>query len=72
MSSKQQLAELVASLPESLSLEEAFERLYRAYQEKLRHQGRRRKLGALAGRVRMSEDFDAPLSEAVLAEFEGP
>ena len=71
MSTKQQLTELVASLPETLSLQEAFERLYQAYQEKLRHQGRRRRLGALAGRVKISEDFDAPLPESVLAEFEG-
>jgi hypothetical protein len=70
MSSKEQLAEMVASLPESLSLEEAFERLYRAYQEKHGHPGRRRKLGALAGRVKMAEDFDEPLPESILADFE--
>jgi hypothetical protein len=38
MSAKQQLAEAVAALPESTSLEEAFDRLYRAFKEKLRRQ----------------------------------
>jgi hypothetical protein len=71
MSAKQQLAELVAELPENVSLQEAFERLYQAYQDKLRQVGRRRNLGALAGRVKMSDDFDAPLPKSVLAEFEG-
>jgi len=32
--------------------------------------GKRRKLGALAGRVRVAEDFDAPLPEEILANFE--
>jgi prevent-host-death family protein len=31
----------------------------------------RRKLGALAGRFSVPDDFDAPLSPEVLAEFEG-
>jgi prevent-host-death family protein len=31
----------------------------------------KRKLGALAGRVKMAPDFDAPLDDNVLAEFEG-
>jgi hypothetical protein len=34
MSVKQQLAEAVAALPESVSMEEAFARLYRAFQAK--------------------------------------
>jgi prevent-host-death family protein len=33
--------------------------------------GKRRKLGLLAGKVRMARDFDAPLPEEVLATFEG-
>ncbi len=31
----------------------------------------KRRLGALAGKLRVPEDFDAPLPEEVLAEFEG-
>ncbi len=38
MSAKQQLAEAIATLPESTSLEEAFERLYAAFKEKLRRE----------------------------------
>jgi prevent-host-death family protein len=30
-----------------------------------------RKLGILAGHVRMADDFDAPLPEKILAAFEG-
>lgn len=30
-----------------------------------------RKLGALAGSIRLGEDFDAPLPDDVLAAFEG-
>ena len=30
-----------------------------------------RQLGTLRGRVRIADDFDAPLSEEVLASFEG-
>lgn len=33
--------------------------------------GRRRKFGALAGKVWIAEDFDAPLPDEVLADFEG-
>ena len=33
--------------------------------------GRRRKLGGLAGRGWIADDFDAPLPEEVLADFEG-
>jgi len=32
---------------------------------------RPRKLGVLAGRIRMRDDFDAPLPAEVLAAFEG-
>ncbi|MGQ0570342.1 MAG: type II toxin-antitoxin system Phd/YefM family antitoxin [Armatimonadota bacterium] len=32
---------------------------------------RRRRLGALAGRLTVPDDFDAPLPEDVLADFEG-
>jgi prevent-host-death family protein len=31
----------------------------------------RRRLGLLAGRVRVSDDFDAPLPDELLAAFEG-
>ena len=31
----------------------------------------RRRLGTLAGRVRMADDFDAPLPDDLLAAFEG-
>ena len=31
-----------------------------------------RKLGLLGGRVRVAEDFDAPLPADILAGFEGP
>jgi prevent-host-death family protein len=33
--------------------------------------GKRRKLGALAGRAWIADDFDAPLPEDILADFEG-
>jgi prevent-host-death family protein len=33
--------------------------------------GRRRKLGALAGKIKVRDDFDAPLPSRVLAAFEG-
>ena len=33
--------------------------------------GRRRKLGALAGKIKVPEDFDAPLPAKVIAAFEG-
>jgi prevent-host-death family protein len=33
--------------------------------------GKKRKLGFLAGKLRVPDDFDAPLPEDVLAEFEG-
>ena len=35
------------------------------------HPVRKRKLGQWKGKVRMSEDFDAPLPEGVLREWEG-
>ena len=31
----------------------------------------RRELGALAGKVRIADDFDAPLPDEVLADFAG-
>jgi hypothetical protein len=31
----------------------------------------KRKLGAFAGQITISEDFDAPLPEELLASFEG-
>ncbi len=37
----------------------------------LKAAGKKRKLGFLAGKLRVPEDFDAPLPEDVLAEFEG-
>jgi len=33
--------------------------------------GGKRKLGTLSGKIRVPEDFDAPLSAEVLAAFEG-
>jgi prevent-host-death family protein len=33
--------------------------------------GKRRKLGVLAGKIWIADDFDAPLPEDVLADFEG-
>jgi prevent-host-death family protein len=36
-----------------------------------RQPARRRKLGALAGRFSVPDDFDAPLPPEVLADFEG-
>ena len=33
--------------------------------------GKKRKLGFLAGKLRVPDDFDAPLPEDILAEFEG-
>jgi prevent-host-death family protein len=33
--------------------------------------GKRRKLGQLAGKIWIADDFDTPLPEDVLAEFEG-
>jgi prevent-host-death family protein len=33
--------------------------------------GKRRKLGVLAGKGWIAEDFDAPLPEDILADFEG-
>jgi hypothetical protein len=71
MSTKQQMAQVIAELPESASLEEAFDRLYKAFKDKLRREARPRKLGVLVGQVRMADDFDAPLPDSVLAEFEG-
>ena len=38
MSANRQLADMVASLPECSTLEEAFSRLYRAFQDKLRRE----------------------------------
>jgi prevent-host-death family protein len=37
----------------------------------LRKSRQRRKLGTLRGKIKVPEDFNAPLSEAELAEFEG-
>jgi prevent-host-death family protein len=36
-----------------------------------RHPGRKRKLGAMKGRLRIAEDFDAPLPEPILSSFLG-
>lgn len=74
MSAKQQLAEAVASLPESASLEDAFDRLYRAFKEKLRRQEeqpRRRPFGIDAGRGHIAADFDAPLPDEIERAFSG-
>ena len=34
-------------------------------------QGGKRKLGAMAGKISVPEDFDAPLPDEILAAFEG-
>jgi prevent-host-death family protein len=36
-----------------------------------RQPGRRRKLGAMKGQIRIADDFDAPLPDEVLAAFVG-
>ena len=56
--------------PDTVSWQEALERIQAAYREELRREIRPRNLGVLAGRVWMSDDFDAPLPDDVLAEFE--
>jgi prevent-host-death family protein len=33
--------------------------------------GKKRKLGFLAGKLKVPEDFDAPLPDEILAEFDG-
>lgn len=37
----------------------------------VRNSTKRRRLGLLAGKFRVPEDFDAPLPEEVIASFEG-
>ena len=49
MSAKQQLAEAVAALPETASLQEAFARLYQAFKEKLRREEGSRRSGEWLG-----------------------
>jgi prevent-host-death family protein len=36
-----------------------------------RQPGRRRKLGAMKGRIRIADDFDAPLPDEIVAGFLG-
>lgn len=72
MSTKQRLAEAIAALPESLTIEEAVERLYRAF--KLKQALTRteppaaikrppRQPGSARGMVHVPDDFDAPLDD---------
>lgn len=72
MSSKQRLAEAIAELPDSVTIEEAVERLYRAFRLKLAWVERQRKKpaapvrrrpGSAKGMLRITADFDAPLSD---------
>lgn len=75
MSTKQQLAEAIAALPDSLSLEEAVERLYQAFKRKqLISQASAaakrpaRRPGSAKGLLQIQSDFDAPLSD--FAEYQ--
>lgn len=70
MSAKQQLAEAIAALPDSLSIEEAVERLYQAFKLKqaaLRgassSERPRRRPGSAKGLLQVPADFDAPLED---------
>jgi hypothetical protein len=68
MSTKQRLAEAIAELPDSLSIEEAVERLYRAFKAKQIREAsapapRRRRAGSARGLIRIAPDFDAPLAD---------
>lgn len=72
MSSKQRLADAIAELPDSVTIEEAVERLYRAFKLKLARDEQQRKTpstpvrrrpGSAKGVLHLSADFDAPLSD---------
>lgn len=70
MSTKQRLAEAIAALPDSLSLEEAVERLYQAFKQKqMTSQAATaakrpaRQPGSAKGLLQIQADFDAPLSD---------
>jgi hypothetical protein len=83
MSIKQQFADVVAEFPEGTTVEEAFERLYSAFKEKLRRNApplgtpalsgprRPRPFGMDAGLGRIAPDFDAPLPEDLQQAFFG-
>lgn len=60
--SKKQLAEAIESLPESSSLEEAFERLYRAFKQKLRrdHSNPSMHGRVREGRLKIDEPINLP------------
>ena len=73
MSTKERLAEAIAELPDTLTIEEAVERLYRAFRAKKESIAERRRaaLGIDAGKMWVADDFDAPLPPEVLRLFEG-
>jgi hypothetical protein len=70
MSTKQQLAEAIATFPDTLTLEEAVERLYRAFKLKramnqtiAQTPRPARRSGSAKGIVQVPADFDAPLAD---------
>jgi hypothetical protein len=75
MSTKQQLEDAIAALPDSLSLEEAVERLYQAFKRnQMISQGAAaakrpaRRPGSAKGLLQLQPDFDAPLAD--FAEYQ--
>lgn len=73
MSAKRELAELVESLPESASVEEAFLRVYQAFREKLHRQAAPVGAGVLAGQVqdgRLRVDEPCPLPDGTVVPLE--
>lgn len=77
MSARDQLAKALQDIPESASLQEAFDRLYAAFREKLRREAaqdgavRTRPFGLDVGRGSIASDFDAPLPDEILRGFTG-
>lgn len=73
MSAKKQLAAAVEALPDSLTLEEAVARLYRAFKRKRAALGEPRServFGAHRGAAQVTEAFFEPLPEAELEAWE--
>ncbi len=64
MSAKQQFAEVIASVPESASLEEVFARLFLAFKEKMRQQARAQHRSAVS-LPESGEELPSELAEAV-------
>jgi hypothetical protein len=65
MSAKQQLVKAIEGFPDSITLEDAFERLYRAFQQKRARAGSagRRPPAELAGTLEIHGDITAPAVE---------